>query len=82
MCYVITQLQAYKAGNSELINSRVPGATLLASRCRRQGHNMGVTNTLSNSEKPEIVIFCFRCSFIVSLEGQIVEDMLKSKIKC
>lgn len=66
MCYVITQLQAYKADNSELINSRVPGATLFASRCRRQGHNMEVTNALSNSEKPEIVIFCFRHSFVVN----------------
>lgn len=65
MCYVITQLQAYKADNSELINRRVPGATLFASRCRRQGHNKEVTNALSNSEKPEIVIFCFRhCSVV------------------
>lgn len=49
-CYVITQLQAYKADNSELINSRVPGATLLTSRCLGQGHNMEVSSPLSNSE--------------------------------
>lgn len=45
MCYVIAQLQAdkaYKADNSELINSRVPGAALLTRRCLRQGHNMEV----------------------------------------
>lgn len=62
-CYVITYLQAYKADNSYLINSRVPGAALLTSRCRRQGHSMKVTSPLSNAEKPEIVIFCFRHSF-------------------
>lgn len=66
MCYVITQLQAYKADNSELINCRVPGAALLTSRCLRQGHNAEVTSPLSNSEKPEIVIFCFRHSFAVN----------------
>ena len=48
MCNVITQLQAYKADNSELINSRVPGAVPLMSRCLRQGQNMEVTSPLSN----------------------------------
>lgn len=66
MCYVITQLQAYKADNSELINHRVPGAALLTSRCLRQGHNVEVTSPLSNGEKQEIVIYCFRRSFAVS----------------
>ena len=32
VCYVITQLQADKADNSELINNRGPGAALLARR--------------------------------------------------
>lgn len=78
MCNVITQLQACKADNSELINSRVPGAALLVSRCLRQGQNMEVTSPLSNSEKPELVIFCFRHSFAVTQWGQRVDDTLKT----
>lgn len=44
VCYVIAQLQAHKADNGELINSRVPGAALLTSRCLRQGHSTEVTS--------------------------------------
>lgn len=59
MCYVIAQLQAYKADNRELINGRVPGAALpreqmSETRSRRGGDQSYV------SEKPEIVLFDFR----------------------
>ncbi len=83
MCYVITQFQASKASkadNSELINSRVPGAALLMSTCLRQGHNTKVANPSSNSEKPEIVIFSFRLSFVVSQSGERVEDIFNSEV--
>lgn len=51
MCYVITQLPAYKADNSELINSRDPGAAFLTGTCLRQGHNMEVTTTCNDMEE-------------------------------
>lgn len=72
-------MQAYKADNCELINSRVPGAALLTCRCLRQGHSAEVTSPLSNGEKPELVIFCFRHSFAVSQDGQRMEDTLTSE---
>lgn len=46
MCYVITQLQAFKADNSELINGRAPGAAPLTGKRLRQGHNMEVTSPI------------------------------------
>lgn len=67
---------ANKADNSELINSRFPGATFLTGRCLRQGHNMEVATPLNKSEKPEIVISRFRHSFAVS---SLRRDMLRNR---
>lgn len=57
---MITRWRAFKADNSDLINSRVPGAGLLTSRCLRQGHDAEVTGPFINSGKPEIAVLYFR----------------------